>query len=93
MINLIATLYEGTAKGTIDYNVSQLRTNANLTINNLNTAKFSYAMSGVLIPMTGTASAICNISFKGATLKAQLQSLSGSTTFNVKQGEIKDFIK
>ncbi|MBE7706466.1 MAG: AsmA family protein [Cyanobacteria bacterium SIG30] len=93
IMNLKTNVYEGLATGNIDYNLAQLRANIDMQMQGINVGKFTNAMSGIVLPITGIAQGNAKLTFKGSTFKQQMQSINGSVDFNVRNGEIKELIK
>lgn len=91
--NMTSTVFGGTATGDIDYNVATLKTNVNLVGKNLNVKNATKSFNAAALPLSGTMNGMINAGFTGATYEQQMRTLNGLAKFDIKDGEMKNFIR
>lgn len=93
IVNLTASVYEGTATGTIDYNIATLKADINMTGKNINVKSAGKAFTGLAMPLSGKLNGLIKVSMTGETYEQQMRTLTGMTKFDVTNGEMKNFIR
>ena len=91
--NLTATAYEGSATGTIDYNIATLKADIDMTGKNINVRSAGKAFTGVAMPLSGRLNGLVKVSMTGETYEQQMRTLVGMAKFDVTDGEMKNFIR
>ena len=85
--NLNAKFAQGTASGKCSYNVLNGKIGVDMQAENIAMRDASKAFIGIDIVRSGTLAGSAKVSLSGATLEEQLRTLSGTVTFEVKDGE------
>lgn len=85
--NLNAVFAQGTASGKCSYNVMNGKITADMKADNIAMTEAAKAFIGFDIVRKGTLNGAAKVSLSGATLEEQLKTLTGTVTFEVKDGE------
>lgn len=91
--NMTATAYDGKVTGDIDYNIAKLKADINCVGKNINVKKASKATMGMALPLSGTLDGMIKASFTGETYDQQMRTLNGLAKFDIKDGEMRNFIR
>ena len=86
--NIKTTAYKGIVEGNLNYNLQYLRLKAKIKGQNLNANETVTAFLGLKDQMIGNLNFNANVTMSGSEFKQQMQTLKGSTSFVILDGQM-----